>query len=178
MVLGSFLFVWPITRNYNFLSSGAVVLLGISAATGLGAVVVDSNKSSGSMGPLNALEKERNCLEEDISALRKTVGIQPAPGTLVEVKRELDTKEARVREIGAELGKWASRGFLTDILSDGIGISFHRFQMAVWTVVLSIVFLVQVYMDLYMPEFSATLLSVMGISSGTYVGFKFPDSGK
>jgi len=28
--------------------------------------------------------------------------------------------------------------------------------------------------DLTMPEFSATMLALMGISSGTYIGFKLP----
>jgi len=70
----------------------------------------------------------------------------------------------------------ASRGFLTDILSDPAGgVSIHRFQMFVWTLILGIIFVVSVYKDLSMPEFSATLLGLMGISSGTYLGFKFPE---
>src|ERR1035437_1893005 len=58
-----------------------------------------------------------------------------------------------------------------DILSDANGISFHRFQMASKTVVLVIMFLVSVWNDLGMPDINATLLGLMGISSGTYVGF-------
>lgn len=70
----------------------------------------------------------------------------------------------------------ASRGFLTDILSDPAGgVSIHRFQMFVWTLILGIIFVVSVYRELSMPEFSATLLGLMGISSGTYLGFKFPE---
>jgi len=70
----------------------------------------------------------------------------------------------------------ASRGFLTDILSDSAGgISIHRFQMFVWTITLGVIFVVSVYKDLSMPQFSTTLLGLMGISSGTYLGFKFPE---
>lgn len=70
----------------------------------------------------------------------------------------------------------ASRGFLTDILSDPVGgVSIQRFQMFVWTLILGIIFVVSVYRDLSMPEFNATLLGLMGISSGTYLGFKFPE---
>jgi hypothetical protein len=65
-----------------------------------------------------------------------------------------------------------SRGFVHDVLSDADGISLHRFQMFVWTLVLGIIFVASVYKNLSMPEFSATLLGLMGISSGTYVGFK------
>ena len=53
--------------------------------------------------------------------------------------------------------------------------SIQRFQMFVWTLILGIIFVVSVYKDLSMPEFSGTLLGLMGISSGTYLGFKFPE---
>jgi hypothetical protein len=56
--------------------------------------------------------------------------------------------------------------------------SLARFQMAVWTVVLGFVFVVAVYNTLAMPDFSATLLGLTGISAGTYVGFKIPDPPK
>jgi hypothetical protein len=68
-----------------------------------------------------------------------------------------------------------SVGFLHDILSDGNGVSIHRFQMFAWTVILGGIFCASVYTDLSMPEFNATLLGLMGISSGTYLGFKFPE---
>jgi hypothetical protein len=71
-----------------------------------------------------------------------------------------------------------SEGFLLDILRDETGVSFHRFQMAAWTVVLGFVFVISVYRSLAMPDFSATLLGLMGISAGTYIGFKIPDPPK
>ncbi len=46
--------------------------------------------------------------------------------------------------------------------------------MLVWTVVLGFVFVTKVVYDLAMPEFSATVLALVGISAGTYVGFKLP----
>jgi hypothetical protein len=70
-----------------------------------------------------------------------------------------------------------TRGFLRDVMSDNTGaISLHRFQMFVWTLVLGLIFVVSVYNGLEMPEFSATLLGLMGISSGTYLGFKVPEN--
>jgi hypothetical protein len=71
-----------------------------------------------------------------------------------------------------------SKGFLNDILSDGRGVSIHRFQIAIWTVVFSIIFIRSVYLELAMPNFDASLLGLMGITSGTYLGFKFPESPK
>jgi hypothetical protein len=65
-----------------------------------------------------------------------------------------------------------SQGFIKDILSDSNGISFHRFQVFAWTIVMVLVFIRQVASYLVMPEFSGALLTLMGISSGTYLGFK------
>ena len=70
-----------------------------------------------------------------------------------------------------------SRGFLRDVLSDERGISIHRFQLFVWTLVLGVIFCVVVYGSLEMPQFSSTMLGLMGISSGTYLGLKMPEGG-
>ena len=67
----------------------------------------------------------------------------------------------------------ASRGFWTDILSDGGGIALHRLQMAVWTAILGVVFLAEIYGSFRLPTFDSNLLILMGISGVTYVGFKF-----
>ena len=45
-------------------------------------------------------------------------------------------------------------------------------------IVLGVVFAWAVYRDMSMPEFDASLLTLMGISSGTYVGFKWPEKPK
>jgi hypothetical protein len=69
----------------------------------------------------------------------------------------------------------ASAGFWHDIVSDDRGsVALDRFQVLVWTLVLGGIFLNSVLWDLTMPEFSATMLALMGISSGTYIGFKLP----
>lgn len=68
-----------------------------------------------------------------------------------------------------------SRGFLNDILSDGTGVSFHRFQIVVWTIVLGFIFSRRVLNHLAMPDFGTNLLTLMGISSGTYLGLKLPE---
>lgn len=74
-----------------------------------------------------------------------------------------------------DAGDAPSRGFLSDILSDGSGLAIHRVQTAAWTVILGVIFCVTVYRTLFMPQFSFTLIALMGISAGTYVGFKFPE---
>jgi hypothetical protein len=67
-----------------------------------------------------------------------------------------------------------SRGFLADLVCDAHGVSIPRLQMVAWTAVLSGVFLHSVIARLVLPEFDTTLLALMGVSSGTYLGFKLP----
>lgn len=74
-----------------------------------------------------------------------------------------------------DAGTAASRGFLIDILSDGAGLAIHRVQAAAWTLILGVIFCVTVYRTLFMPQFSFTLIALMGISAGTYVAFKLPE---
>jgi hypothetical protein len=68
-----------------------------------------------------------------------------------------------------------SLGFWHDLVTDERGVvALDRFQIVAWTIVLGGIFLYSVLWDLAMPEFNATMLALMGISSGTYIGFKLP----
>lgn len=69
----------------------------------------------------------------------------------------------------------ASKGFWKDICGSE-GVSLHRIQIIAWTVVLVFVFIVQVFTKLAIPVFDPTLLGLLGVSAGTYVGFKFPEN--
>lgn len=65
-----------------------------------------------------------------------------------------------------------SQGFFIDILSDDNGISMHRFQNFVWTIIAMVVYLYKVAMigtGCVLPELSDTLLALTGISSATYL---------
>lgn len=66
--------------------------------------------------------------------------------------------------------------FWRDICSGTEGLSIHRLQVVVWTLVLGAVFIRAVAQAISMPEFSQTLLVLMGISNGTYLGFKIPEA--
>jgi hypothetical protein len=115
VIMTSWLLLYVVKHTFNTITETLVILMGISAGTGMGGVVIDANKGN---------------------AIRK------------------------------------SSGFLKDILSDEYGISFHRFQIMAWTVVMVAVFIRQVVSYLTMPEFDSSLLALMGISSGTYLGIK------
>ncbi|MDJ1505399.1 hypothetical protein [Xanthocytophaga agilis] len=65
-----------------------------------------------------------------------------------------------------------SAGLIEDLLADESGISIHRFQNLLFTLILGFIFWVQVYKDLEMPVFSDTILTLMGISASTYAALK------
>ena len=52
-------------------------------------------------------------------------------------------------------------------------LSYANHADLVWTIVLVITFIHGVLHTFAMPDFDAMTLGLMGISSGTYVGFKF-----
>jgi hypothetical protein len=69
-----------------------------------------------------------------------------------------------------------TKGFMTDILSDENGVSIHRLQMFVFTLVIGLIFCHDVLVIFEMPDFDSNLLMLMGISSGTYAGFKVTEN--
>ncbi len=69
-----------------------------------------------------------------------------------------------------------SGGFLIDSLSDKQGISIHRFQMVVWTVVLGAIFVEHAIAHKELIQFDTTYLALMGISNGAYLGLKIPEN--
>jgi hypothetical protein len=77
-----------------------------------------------------------------------------------------------VREKGNSKATFTSNGFLKDILQDELGYSVHRTQMFMWTVIMGIIFVSSVIRFQQIPQLDESLLGLMGISSGAYVGLK------
>ena len=71
--------------------------------------------------------------------------------------------------------KAPSQGFWKDICG-GNDLELHRLQIIAWTVVLAFVFVIRIFTKLSIPDFNPTLLGLLGMSAGTYVGFKFPEN--
>jgi hypothetical protein len=64
-------------------------------------------------------------------------------------------------------------GFFLDLLADGRGrIAIHRFQNLVWHLTLGPIFLVSVLTNLWFPEFDDTILVLLGVGNGIYLGGK------
>lgn len=183
LIVTSLLFIWQITGAYDIINSTALGLIGIGAGTALGAAAVDAGKNQANGSRLEALKAEKATLNADIMALDAQIIVAPPPANLAELQQTKTAKQTRPNLVSTQIGELSvavaaktSKNFLSDILTDGDdGISFHRFQIFVWTLVLAIIFIYGVWYRLAMPEFSATLLALLGISSGTYLGFKIPE---
>jgi len=196
LVIAAYFFLWIVTGDMDTLNGSVLALIGISAGTALGSAFVDAAKPAptGSSGNqpvvdvtrphnevLAELQKLRAETQQELEALQKA-------RTLISLsdKQALDDNERQQNELRKRLAnyRWQSayfawptwRGVMYDLLAENNQISFHRFQIFVWTLILGIIFVVNVYNELAMPEFSATLLGLLGVSAGTYIGFKLPET--
>ncbi len=143
LVIFGFLLIWSITGDADTVTSQCLVLMGISAATAMGARPVDASRDA---------------------TMQKALVDQ---GTATAAAADAVKQQ-----------RYGTGGYFLDLLEDADGvISLHRMQILVWTLVLAAIFAIDVWRDLAMPQFSDTLLALMGVSGGTYVGFKFQEAG-
>jgi hypothetical protein len=180
LVLAAYMLIGMITGDFSTsITPTVLILMGISAGTVVGSAFVDASKTTPQRASQQAAT--RQALTAEVAQLQgsaqaATAAVQQNPAdpnaaaALASVQAALADKESQLRKLRNE-----SEHFLQDILSDANGVSFHRFQMLAWTIVLGIIFVGQVYKALAMPEFNTTLLSLMGISAGTYLGLKIPE---
>jgi hypothetical protein len=160
ITVGAYLFLLMAIKDPNTLTPDVLGLMGISAATGFAAIAVDNSKRTALQGQLNDATIALSRLDP------------PADNTQAAQRIQL---KAQVTGLQDQLVVSSSKGFWTDILCDGAGVSFHRLQIIIWTLVVGVVFALSVLNNLSMPTLSATLLGLMGLSGGTYVGFKIPE---
>ena len=186
IILASYLLIGMVTGDFsNSLNGTALTLLGIGAGTALGSAVISSSKATPEQQQVKkeAAEDAKQTYEQLTAAIAETQAAQAVPARAAQIPKSIATLPAQRDAAAAAKAKWSklsgqSTHFLTDILSDANGVSFHRFQMAVWTLVLSIIFIKDVYLTLAMPTFSATLMGLLGLSAGTYLGLKIPEPPK
>jgi hypothetical protein len=189
LIYASYMTIWLITDALDTITSSLLALMGISAGTALGEALIDNGKDTAVTNQLQDLTAQKQALEQGITQTQSDLdAIDPAAATATDqsnrelLNRQLTDSRTRLNQIDQQLrtldsqsSPTTSQGFLRDLLSDGSGYSFHRFQIFAWTIVLGIIFVSSVYNNLTMPEFSTTLLGLMGLSAGTYIGFKFPE---
>lgn len=176
LVMGAFLLIWLVTDDRNTMPDTVLGLMGISAATALGSAFVDFGKRQSATGELSSLQAEAAALTQRIAQLQGvTTRTDDQSRELADKTGRQGVVSTRIADLTAGTAPLITQGFVRDLLADSCGITLHRFQIVVWTLVLGLIFVTEVYRNLAMPSFSPTLLALMGISAGTYIGFKFPE---
>jgi hypothetical protein len=124
LVFCSFLGILVATGELDSISSQALILMGISAATAMGSIVVG------------------------------------------------DKKDPAAAKLSAPNSQGVNK-FFRDLIADaGGGDGLHRLQIVGWTLVLGGYFAYEAWNNLAMPEIPQSLLVLLGLSGGTYVGLK------
>lgn len=196
LVIASYFFLWIITGDKDTITTTVLGLIGISAGTALGAAFVDASKGAPAKPQSDLLprvdtSKSRDDVKNELRQLavaaraelaaaeQARAGIPVADAAALQANADRQVAlRARIEQLDwqADYFTWPPwKGVLHDLLGENNLISFHRFQIFVWTLVLGVIFCTTVYRELAMPEFNGTLLALMGISAGTYIGFKLPE---
>ncbi len=152
LVLVSYVFIWLATGDVNTITGSTLILLAISSATALSAHVIDSSAST-----QNAAAPAQNAIAPSGVPAALPIANNPAPGTQPNATANIEPSTGK---------------FWKDILGAKSDDSIHRLQIVAWTIVLGIIFISEVWAYMEMPQFNAALLTLMGISSGTYIGIK------
>lgn len=180
LIIASYITIWLITGDGDTITESLLVLMGISAVTAMGSIAIDANAPARADDMRKELEQEKASLASSQNMMEAAAGGAPptpqeqAATSAIDLRMtEIDQTVANVTKPAITTGSW-----LRDVLTDNNGsVALHRFQILAWTVVLGFIFLASVVRDLSMPEFNTTLLTLMGISAGTYLGFKLPTNG-
>jgi hypothetical protein len=200
LIFAAFICLFVVLWDTNTISSQALALMGISGTTALAAVAIDSVKDS----PADAANRGLRALglktyddvlrvQQEIASRREELAGLPSESppdaharhgkhvrSPMEERRRLLQIEIQDRDnilstYYAKIQPFLTKGWFKDITTDLNGTAINRLQVVCWTLALGAVFVITVYRTLAMPEFNGNLLTLMGISSAGYVGFKFPE---
>jgi hypothetical protein len=196
LVFAAFVFLLLLLWDYNTVTSQALILMGVSGATAIFAVQIDASKDT----PIGAANETLRALGlktyQDVLSMQSEIKqlnaqlVQRLPGAqanppagqplppdpeVARLQTEITARQNKLRTWRDLTAPYVSQGWYRDITTDINGPALHRLQIFYWTIILGAVFIVAVYRDLAMPQFSDTLLSLMGVTSAGYLGFKFPE---
>lgn len=176
LIVLAFAYLFIHTGNSNVLSDQALMLMGISGATGLGAVAIDKSRDGAVKEAIDGLQQLGLNTAEDIAELNTQVAnlrAQQAANPTTATALNLNAALTRQRQAKLLMQPYRTSGnILRDLVSENGGATVHRLQMVVWTLILGWTFMSGCFNADQMPALSNQLLAVMGISGGTYFGFK------
>jgi hypothetical protein len=168
VVVSSFLFLFVATQKVTVLNVTCLWLIGIGSGTALGAAIITPGNANNQMATNKTIQLKA---EDDRNRLTILLQKKRRGQTLSsDEQAELETLE----KVPKSYSGFASlRQLLIDVISDDAeGVAIYRFQMLAWTIALGFVFIFKVAVDRSNPTFDVATLGLLGISSGTYLGFK------
>jgi len=174
IVLTVVLYYWMFYATLVDLPTYIIWLIGISAATLTSAQFTDATQIQTSKSQHADLVAERAMLLSKRLHLNKSRFARSAQShsELISLEGQIMTNMVKQGYLSNTLANPSTHEWWRDILQDGEGYSFHRFQVVTWTFVLSVIFFYNFLHNLNLISFSDNYLLLMGISNGTYVGFK------
>jgi hypothetical protein len=179
LIVVGFVLIWVVTGDRDTIPVSLLGLMGISAATALAAVAITPRGDERAAAERDRLTKIKTSAATRIQELDAEIATTVDPVAKAKLEQLKADAQKEIDEANIAIAQvknyYPSKNLWTDIVTDVRGsVALDRFQIVVWTIVLGGIFVASVVWDLTMPEFSATLLALMGISSGTYIGFKIP----
>jgi hypothetical protein len=183
LIFASFVVLFFLLQDTDVLTSQALLLMGISGITAAAAVAVDVAKTSPAdvancalqaLG-LNTYEDVQRVQQEILLRQQQLAALPPTSPQRTQLQIEINDRTSILRTYEEKTRPFVSQGWFKDVTTDINGPTVHRLQVVFWTAALGAIFLYSVYRNLAMPEFNGTLLTLMGISSAGYVGFKIQE---
>lgn len=196
VVLSSYFYLWVVTGEMEkTFSDTGLYLVGISIVAAFGShaiqgiIAPDRDIALYNQALSTRVGKDKETILQAIRSSLETVMPEweaaHAAAAGADPKSELAMKATRLYETCEDLRRqerYMLAGlpyrWLTDLLSENGEITIHRFQMLAWTFGLAFIFFARVFTDLTMPTFPTQILALMGISAGTYLGFRIPETQK
>jgi hypothetical protein len=182
LIFAAFVFLFFLLWDANTITAQALGLMGISGATALAAVEVDvakntpaddCNRGLRALG-LNSFDDVVR-IRQEIASRQVELKTLAAGARYAQLSSEILDRQLILQTYDDKIRPFVTQGWFRDLTTDLNGTALHRLQVFCWTWVLGIVFVIAVYRNLAMQDFSPTLLALMGISSAGYVGFKIPE---
>ena len=204
LIVAAYLGLYALLGDINTINEQSLWLMGISSVTGAGAIYVDYTKDTAvdranaylrtlglnNYDDVQKLESDQLNADAEIARREKMIAdnfsdiTDPAAKSAALNQCQQDKLTLQSKNYDRQLllntyhrtiAPFKSQGFWRDLTTDINGSALHRLQLVCWTLILGFVFVREVWLYLAMPQFSTNLLLLMGISSGGYVGFKYPE---
>jgi len=181
VVLFSYPFIGVVTGKWwGVFSPQSLSLMGIGALSAFSSAAINKGKREEVATAVANLESSEKAIEivsqvaASVSEQSKLQSFSPTrlPETIAKLQSLINKREQARAIVAAADKPVSSNAFFTDLINEGDGPAFHRFQAVIWTRVLGGIFIFKVIYFLEMPEFDGNMLSLLGISTTAYLGIK------